>query len=165
MSNRSLSRACAGAGQRALGSQRFLARAGLPEEFLTQVVSDELTVNASTTVVDPLFSTLLSVPMTTQGGDLLIWFSESGGSSGVVTPEFRVLLDGVLLAGASALLGIGANSASFALLQKDVAAGAHTITVEWSKIVGSGPTIVLTISPLLLPNQHHASLIVGEVGS
>jgi hypothetical protein len=165
MSNRFLSSACAGDGSRALGSNRFLRRAGLTEELFAQVQSVELEVDASTTVTDPVFSTLLSVPITTSGGGLLFWFSMAGASSAAVTGEFRLLLDGAVLAGGSdAFIGATfAAAVAIALLQRNVAAGAHVVTVEWAKIPGAAPGTVLRCFPVTVPNRHHASLVVGEL--
>lgn len=163
MSQGFISRGCRGA-SRSVGLQRFLPRASTPSASFAQVVSVELDVDASTTVVDPAFATLLSLPITTSGGDLLMWFTAAVHSSAGVLPEFRLLLDGTLLASASTILLIGVtNSVAIFWRSIGVVAGAHTITVEWSKVLGEPAATFLLASPVTLPNREHVHIVAVEL--
>jgi hypothetical protein len=157
------SRGCRAA-TRIPGSQRFLPRATALIPSFVQVVSVELEVDASTSLIDPIFATLLTLPITTIGGDLLIWFTVSAHSSANLIPEFRLLLDGGLLE-STGMLFVNTQSNSAAVFRRvaGVAAGAHTITAEFAKAPGTAAGSLILVQPVLLPNREHAHIVAAEL--
>ncbi len=164
MTNRFFSRNCSGGGAKASGAGRFLSRSAPFELSILQVVSDDLDVDVSTTVVDPVFATLLTAPITTIGGDLAMFFTVSGVASGFVNGEYRLLLDGALLDSvAISFIGPTFGNSGSVVHVSSVLPGAHTVTIEWALIPGTlgGPS--LSVSPVTSPNREHASLVVEEI--
>ncbi len=136
---------------------------------LQQQLFVEATADATTAVIDPVFATLLTLPITTVGGDLIcrvtcsyaILVAVVGGTG------FRLSLDGtpVALTGMSGAIG-GPGAQNAVLLFKRiaaVAAGAHTLDLEWALAAPVFAGAVLTVRPVTMPNSEHASLFVREV--
>jgi hypothetical protein len=169
VSNRFLSRSGSSGGGQRSPALRFLERASAlgagGGRSVNQILSDELTVDATTTAVDPVFATLLSVPITTIGGDLLILFTIALGASNTANGEMRALLDGVRVRATSCVLLAPpfSNAAALSLHVTGVAPGAHLVTADWGKAPGTGAAVTLICSPVTLPNRHHASLVVAEI--
>ena len=136
----------------------------IPTSGVVQSLFTELTTNASTTAVDPTFSTLLTQDITTEGGNLTINFTAAFGSFGTISTEiaeFRILLDGTLQrsCGVSARGTVSRNTSI--IFQVSAAQGLHTITIQWAKRSNASGT--LFVRPVSFPNIEHASLLVQEV--
>jgi hypothetical protein len=111
-----------------------------------------------------VFVPLLSVPIVLSvGSSIIVHFaagvSNSSSSTGIEM-AFRIVVDATVFDGVG-VENTGANKASsVALLEKisGLAAGAHTVTIEWQVPHGTGQ-----IRPVTSPNDESANLVVYEV--
>ena len=118
----------------------------------------EQTVDTSTTSAS--WIDLLSIPITTQANNLILHTSVSllTTSSGAAF-NIRLTIDGVAVRGAQ----MWPSSSNYALgisivARKLVAAGAHTVKLQWMVTTGT-----LRCRPATNPDDEHASLLVEEV--
>jgi hypothetical protein len=133
---------------------------------ILQIASTEITTFATTTLIDPAFATLLTLPIETHGGDVLALFSVAVVAVTGATlnnPEFRLVVDGALYGSTSAcLFGALPNAAALDWLVPGLAPGVHTFEIEWAKYPGSDVPTTLVVAPSLAPNGQHASFVLLE---
>jgi hypothetical protein len=110
-------------------------------------------------------ATLLSVPIVVTGGNsLLAHFTASGQNSGAGGSQtfFQLRIDGTVIKGATFTKGggggAGGDCAAIVAKIPALAAGAHTVDVQWNP--GAG---VSSINAASNPNGNHATLLVEEV--
>jgi hypothetical protein len=128
---------------------------------LVQTRTNDLATDASTNSTS--FVTLLSVSITTSGGNIVIRGSISGSFSNANRNMFmQVLLDGVVVQGAGACNNSsGSSGFTCSLLARQTAAvGTHTIVLQWRN--GTSST-TMSCHPASTPSQEHAALHVEEV--
>ena len=134
---------------------------------LVQTESANLAVDVTTAVAVPAYSTLLTVTITTTlaSADLDILFYcayDFTGVAGSRASSFRLRLDGVLIPPSRAAddnsLADEAQGVAINRRVLGVAAGLHTILVEWSKF-GTG---TLQCLPVTRPDEQGAHLKVEE---
>ena len=109
----------------------------------------------------PLLS--LVIP-TSEGSELLIVFTMSGDTQGAAnrTGKFRLLVDGTpLIATGETFRQNRTGSASLNIRTTGLAAGSHTVAIEWAR--DSGPPGQLRINAASDADEHHASLSAQEV--
>ncbi len=135
---------------------------------LVQTRSARLAVDLTSTATFPVFSLILSVPITTREGTRLQVYASIDCNCFVLPIPiiFRVLLDGTPLQNWTSNVSIVINESSRMVLEEPVVgavgAGAHTVDFEWSRFsAGSVPTC----SPVTFPDFHNANLVVQEVVS
>ena len=88
-------------------------------------------------------------------------FDHSGGTDRAVA--FRLRLDGTLIATSRAATdnNLGASNMNVAIRRRvAVAAGAHTVAVEWTKF--GAPAGLIRCRPVTLPDQQGAQLRLEE---
>lgn len=128
---------------------------------LLQTRSAELVVDAGTTALAPIYSTLLSVPITTTTGALLVRAGFSAFANKNADATFRLVVDGTPDRGATMRVGNVAPQTGAILFARAVGAGAHTVALQWSRIGGAG--VALSIDAGTLPDQQYAFVEVQEV--
>lgn len=99
-----------------------------------------LAANITTTSTAFVDATGLTLALTTAGGALLVGFVGVASSSGGATIVFDLLADGVSLGGVDGVSGsnVGIVPVSFVWLVDELAAGAHTIKLQWKVSAGTG---------------------------
>lgn len=150
---------------------RFMPRVESPGTAvsgdLVQTQTANLAVDTTTAVEVPVYSTLLSVTITTTlaTADLDILFYCSFDFTGVLgsrATSFRLRLDGVLIPPSRAAVDNSLNDEAqgVAINRRvlGVAPGLHTVIVEWSKF-GTG---TLQCLPATRPDEQGAHLKVEE---
>jgi len=132
-----------------------------------QSVFTRVTVDTTTIVVSPVFATLLSAPITlSTSAVLLVFVSFAASRSNPALDLFQVKVDGVVQAGGGAAVhghggGVSNSSGAIVLRIAGLAAGPHTIAVEWSQDAAG----TVSIRPVTAPDAEHASLLLVETGS
>jgi hypothetical protein len=129
----------------------------------TYLQSKFLEVTADTSTASTTFVSLLSLSVTTTAGTLLIKFDVTGElSAGSAMASFELQIDGVVKRGCAFSSAFGnfaqPNSASVTYRVTGLAAGAHTVAIFWKTSTGT-----LSIKPVSIPTEEHASLLVEEV--
>jgi len=136
-----------------------------PLSGLRQSVFAEVSVDTSTTVTSPTFTTLLTTSITLSTTPILLVFvSWAAIRNNPGNNLFRLVIDGTVKKGASSHgHGGGVPNASGAIMYRmtGLIAGAHTVAVEWSQ----DTTGTVSINPVSDPNAQHASLLLLEIGS
>jgi hypothetical protein len=119
----------------------------------------------NTTTASGVFVTLLTLPIVTQVGTRLLVHATASSSNQSLTGQsvfFRVTLDGVAQrAFANIVSLLGGNTAqagAVVLILTGLAAGAHTIELQWMTTGGTAQ-----VRPIAAANQEHASLLVQEL--
>ena len=136
------------------------AGTGLIQTQVADVVADTSVTGGAFLPLVPL-----SIPIVIGAGNsLLVHFSASGQNPGGGNLTlFRLLVDGVVVKGATFTRGGGGGPGgeSTAIVAKitGLAAGAHSVDIEWSAPTG-GTT---TIDAVSNPDGNHATLLVEEV--
>lgn len=132
---------------------------GVIQTGFAKVTSDVTTT--STSFVDV---TGLSVTLTTTGGDLVAFFT-FGASNSTTGREndFRILLDGTSYQGTSMRCGAKdlAQSGGIVIRFTGVAAGSHTVKIQWQVSNGTGQIRPVTGAV----DKEHANLLVQEVSN
>jgi hypothetical protein len=151
---------------------RVLSRVQAPMDTvapngLVQTVSANLSADISSSVSSPTYSTLLTVPITTtlvaSVLDILFYCAFDFTVVGFVdrAVAFRLRLDGVLVPPSRAATDNAPTAINMCVAinrRVSVAAGAHTVLVEWTKF-GTG---TLQCFPATRPDRHGAHLLVEE---
>lgn len=121
----------------------------------------EISVDVSTNLLT--YTNLLTTNITTLPGTyLLIWFTIAGSlANSSQQAAFRMRVDGVTLAGVGIRSPAGGSPAGAAVVHEasGLAAGAHTVTIDW-RVTGS----TASIRPVTQPEWEHCSMLVMEVG-
>jgi hypothetical protein len=134
-----------------------------------QTVSARLVADVSSVSVPPVYSTLLTVPITvnpkaTRLAILMTAGPRHTGAAINVAINFRVRLDGLpITPGGGTTVNCLVNqiqSASYSVVIP-VTPGPHVVTVQWGGF-GLGANTMF-ISPVLLPDLQAAMLIVSEL--
>lgn len=96
--------------------------------------------------------------------ELLVMFDMSGGSSGGPgrAGAFRLLIDGSAVQATAETFGANPGSAALTFRTTGIAAGLHSIEVEWRRIADPPPGAI-TIDAATMPAEHHATLTVMGV--
>lgn len=99
-----------------------------------------LTANVATTSTVFVDVPGLTVTLTTAGGALLVGFTGVAGNAGGPTVVFDVVVDGVSQGGVDGVVGstAGVVPMSFVWLVDGLAAGAHTVKLQWKVSAGTG---------------------------
>ena len=135
------------------------ATGGLLETKFTEVTTD-------ITTTSPVFVTIpqLTQTITTSAGSTLystLTFSPSNTAPTPQSIDFRILIDGVPIRASESVVGLlNSNSAQAGALlvqRTGLAAGTHTIEVQWRTSGGTAQ-----IRPVTAPNAEHASLLTIE---
>ncbi len=142
-----------------------------PPPKLIQTQYARLAVNVTTTVVLPLFTTLLSLTIQTRGGTRLIIHCEAAlnTSFGVALDSISqaLRLDGVFLQAMVSTLTPQIETAAMTLEEPlppaVLAAGVHTVLFSFAKFAAS-PAVVNCFAGTL-PQGFSANLLVHEVVS
>ena len=123
-----------------------------------QSIYQQLAVDTTTT--SGAFVDLLTQAITTTaGGFLNAFFSVSASNVSGDQLSFRLLVDGVAVQGTACKIPTSGTTANAMLLYKaSIAAGAHTIKVQW--LTSGGNTA--RIRPVAAPSTEHASLLLTE---
>lgn len=134
-----------------------------PLDNLVQTASVSLTSNITT--ASTTYSTILTLSMTTTGGNLIYLASTTSSNSGNPAVNlFRIQLDGITVASAST--GWDGGSLSATSIQgtcgitnqsTSVTAGSHTITLQWARTAGTA-----RINGSTGTNNEQAIMIVAE---
>jgi len=140
----------------------YLADPGFPSgDSLVELTVDRSTASAA-------FVDLFPAPITiaTTGGDLIVEaLIAASVSDGVTAAFFQIVIDGVAAphGGVSAKLPAPVVAGSVVLLKRvPVAAGTHTVNVQW---LTSGGAATVSCSPVADPLSYSASLSVREGSS
>lgn len=137
--------------------------------FLQQSIQSKyarLAVDTTTTAKPnstPTFVDLLTIPITTFGGPLLIWFAVgSSNSQGNDIHQFRVILDGTPVYPGAASNCTAAHQVYNAtdIYRVTPAAGAHTLKLQWNTSKGEA-----RIRPVTFPGTEYAALLIAEVAA
>jgi hypothetical protein len=119
-------------------------------------------VAADTSTTSTAFVDLISLPIvTTVGGVLLVWASFAGSPvAAAVSGLFRVTLDGVpIRAGGIFMNNNNPQDGAIVLRIPGVGLGAHTVALQWRT---STALLGIQIRPVAAPNSEHGSLLVAE---
>lgn len=122
-------------------------------------VYTEVAVDTSTPSV--VFVDLLTAPViTTGGGPLLVTFTASASATlAGAQVSFRILVDGAASRGSGLVASAAGIPSSTALLAKiPLAAGPHTVKIQWRVSLGT-----VQIRPVTAPDNEHGSLYVQEL--
>ena len=137
-----------------------------PPPGVIQQTESALLVGAafSTIAVLPVLATVLTIPIVTGAGFLLITASVSGRRIGIAVgiPVLVIDVDGASvlgIEGASALPASPGQNPMAVTARVAVAPGAHTVELRVSQVTGGGS---FKIDPLTFPLQESASLVVME---
>jgi len=116
---------------------------------------------ADTTTTSTGFVTLLSLAVTTLPNTKLVIRGAAHCSNTAVNNQlwFRITVDGVVRnSGGVRYPGLPAVGAVVEHVETGLAAGAHTILLEWRVNAGTG-----RVRPVTVPDNESASLLVQEV--
>lgn len=127
-----------------------------PAQVLRQSAAVDLAVDSQEAT--GTFTPLLSLVLTTKAGFLLIFSSWAASATLAGLGSFRLVLDGVALRGSAQTLSALATEAGALVQRVPVAAGQHTVALDWRTQVGT----VLRCRPVTIPDES-ASLLVLEV--
>ncbi len=99
-----------------------------------------LTANIATTSTVFVDATGLALALTTAGGALLVGFSGVAGNTGGATVVFDLVVDGASLGGTDGVTGSSAGvvPVTFVWLTDALAAGAHSVKLQWKVSAGTG---------------------------
>ena len=137
------------------------------------VASARLVADITTVAQPPVYTTLLTVPFTKKlaSTELTVSFSCAWlytGASVNLAANFRARLDGAALTAqgtgctANEQIAVRIMPATFrADGITGIAAGAHTLIIDWAYFGAGGRT--LSISASTLPDLHYASVVVQEI--
>ena len=137
---------------------------GVLEVAIIQESGVELTVDATTTSVLPVLSTLLSVPigLIKPSGDLRILATASINSNGPVPVVFHIYIDGVFHRGTTINVTGAIDNASIVIPRVSATGlNPHTVDLRWAKF--GSPFVTINCLPASLPDFYHASLSVQEI--
>lgn len=122
-----------------------------------------LAVDSSTAAA--AFADLLTVAVVTTGNVLGINASFSASHDlllGLARGQFRVLVDGMAIAGAGVAPPVlDAPESGAITIARVVAPGPHTVKLQWARVAPGGT--LLLIRPVTMPDDEHASLVVTGV--
>jgi len=123
--------------------------------------TDFAEIIADTTTTSTSFVDLLTVAITTTAnGSLVIEAAASGDNASTAITKYRLTVDGVQVAAAAVQSGASIWNTAALMKKYAVAAGAHTVKLQWLVSAGTG-----RIRPVTAPNSDYASLVVKEVGA
>ncbi len=126
-----------------------------------QTAGDVLTVPWSTAVMIPATAVILTVPIVTGAGFLLLGGSFSGRGNANINVSLVIDVDGApVIAVATDALNIFFGGDAAAVVRVPVAAGAHVVSLQAA--LGVAPPGIFTIDPVLRPLQDSASLTIIE---
>ncbi len=124
----------------------------------------ELLVDATTTAVLPVLSTLLttSIDLENPSGCLRISSTAAANANGAVPLVFHVYIDGTFHRGTTINVTGAIDNASI-VIPRVVVSGLnpHTIDLRWAKF--GSPGLTARCLPVSFPDLYHASLSVQEV--
>jgi len=124
----------------------------------------ELTVDATTTSVLPITSTLLtsSINLINPSGNLRIMATAAVNASAGVPVVFHVYIDGVFYRGTTVNVTGAIDNAAIIIPRVAVTGvNPHTVELKWAKF--SLPLATVRCLPVTFPDFYHASLSVQEV--
>jgi len=124
----------------------------------------QLTVDATTTSVLPVLSTLLSVPINVRrpNPSLRILATAAINATGGVPVHFHIYIDGVFHRATTVNVTGAIDNASIIIPRVAVSGpNPHTVDLRWAKF--SLPLVTLRCLPASLPDFYHASLSVQEI--
>lgn len=130
----------------------------------SQELGADLAADITTTANDPVFTNLLSIPITTTGNDLLLEAGIGFSATAFVLVEGQIWVDGAPVVGGDgvAFAPTGGGTITAVKLRHPVAPGPHTVTLEFAKIPGSVPATVISVLAASSPARHFAYLRVKE---
>ena len=137
---------------------------GVLDVAIIQESGVELTVDATTTSVLPVLSTLLSVPidLVKPSGNLRILATASVNANGPVPVVFHIYIDGVFHRGTTVNVTGAIDNAAIVIPRVSVAgSNPHTVDLRWAKF--ASPFVTVNCLPAALPDFYHASLSVQEI--
>lgn len=99
-----------------------------------------LAANIATTSTAFVDAPGLTLTLTTAGGALLVGFTGVAGNTGGATVVFDLAVDGASQGGMDGVTGSNAGvvPVSFVWLVEGLAAGAHTVRLQWKVSAGTG---------------------------
>ncbi|MGQ9889713.1 MAG: hypothetical protein ACUVSX_14670 [Aggregatilineales bacterium] len=99
-----------------------------------------LAANIATTSTAFVDAPGLALTLTTAGGALLVGFTGVAGNAAGTTVVFDLVVDGVSQGGLDGVIGSSAGIVpmSFVWLVEGLAAGAHTVKLQWKVSAGTG---------------------------
>lgn len=110
-----------------------------------------------TTIGVAAYATLLTATITSRQPYLLVHLSASGVQiSSLGGVYFQILVDGVVAKGLYCTVPGGYAFSVAQVLRVAVAAGPHTVTVQWKSSVANARIAPVTV------NEEHASLLIQE---
>lgn len=116
----------------------------------------DLAANIATTSTAFVDAPGLALTLTTAGGALLVGFTGVAGNATGATVVFDLVVDGVSQGGLDGVIGSSAGvvPVAFVWLVEGLAAGAHTVKLQWKVSSGTGTlygggTAYLRFRPLL----------------
>jgi len=120
-------------------------------------------VVANTTTTSTTFVTLLSISITTTAPTCSLWVQAAFACSNATTNTtnyFRITINGTARRGAGERISPAnqPRSGAVSFLLTGVAAGTHTVLLEWRVSAGTG-----SVRPILRPDEESASLSVMEM--
>ncbi len=128
------------------------------QEIREQLAADALTGGVA-------FATLISIPFSTEGGNLEIEYDVSASATiAGLEAHFRLLLDGAVVFGSgsainASAIGLASTAAASAEVT-GVAGGAHLLELQWRVVVAIGS---IQCRPVTAPESEHATLSMREV--
>ncbi len=137
---------------------------GVLDVAIIQESGVELTVDATTTSVLPVLSTLLSVPigLVKPSGNLRILATASVNANGPVPVVFHIYIDGVFHRGTTVNVTGAIDNAAIVIPRVSVTgSNPHTVDLRWAKF--ASPFVTVNCLPASLPDFYHASLSVQEI--
>lgn len=144
------------------GISSFPSGVGTGANFLQtkfiEVTADTTTTSATFVALDGL-----SISITTVGStSLLIWLAaDLSNTSGSATTYIRVRVDGVAIRGVGTRAPAAGEPQGVPLaLKVAVAAGVHTVDVQWYRTGGTS-----RVRPVAAPDAESASILVAEVSN
>jgi len=137
---------------------------GVLDVAILQESGVELTLDATTTAVHPVMSTLLSVPMSliNDGGDLRVLATAAVNASAGVPVLFHIFIDGTFHRATTVNVTGAIDNAAIVIPRVAVSgSNPHTVDLRWAKF--TLPLVTVRCLPSSQPNFYHASLSVQEI--